>query len=101
MNVFDVGGFISFMALVGSIIIGTAIFVGLHKMFDIVHFGFGAIIGMWCGCCLVAAFIVNIFSGIIGWTLSALWILVKIALVIVVVSSAVKFIYNKIAGKKK
>ncbi|WP_373897748.1 hypothetical protein ACER0A_011120 [Haloimpatiens sp. FM7315] len=101
MNVFDVGGLISFMALVGSIIIGTAIFVGLHKIFDIVHFGFGAIIGMWCVCCLVAAFIVNMLSGIIGWALSTVWLLVKIALVIVVVGSIVKFIYNKISRNKE
>lgn len=100
MNVFDVGGLISFMAIVGAAIIGTAIFIGLHKMFDIIHFGFGAIV-MWFGCFVVGAFIINIFSGVIGWALSTIWLLIKIGLVIGVVGTGATFIYNKVVGNKK
>lgn len=101
MNIFDAGGLISFIGVLGSAIIGTAIFIGVHKIFDIVHFGFGAMAGMWGSCFLIAAFIINIFSGMIWWALSIVWLLVKIGVVIGVVGLGVKFTYNKIAENKE
>lgn len=100
MNVFDVGGLVTAIAVIGSAIIGTAIFVGLHKIFNIIHFGFGAMISMWFVCCVVAAFIINIFSGVIGWILSLIWLLLKIALIIGVISLVIKLLHDKISRIK-
>ena len=58
MNIFDAGGLTSIIAVIVTLIIGTGIFILLHKIFDIIHLGFGAMITMWVGCCIVGAFIV-------------------------------------------
>lgn len=101
MNIFDLGGFISLIALVISVVIGTIIFKLLHKGFHIVHLGFGAVIGMWCGCCIIGAFIVNVFSGILFWSLSAIWILIRIGLLITILGGLVRFIFIKVNGNRE
>lgn len=101
MNVFDAGGLTTFIAVVATIIGGTVIFMLLHKLFDIVHFGFGAMASMWFGCCIVAAFIVNILGGIFGGLFSIIWFLIKVGAIIAILGAIGKFIYNKLNGKKE
>lgn len=101
MNIFDTGGLTTFIAVVVTIIGGTAIFILLHKMFDIVHFGFGAMATMWFFCCVAAAFIVNIFGGLVGGIFSVIWFLIKIGTIIAVIGSIGKWIYNKVKGISK
>jgi len=98
MNIFDVGGLTTFVAVVATIIGGTVIFMLLHKTFDIVHFGFGAMASMWFMCCIVAAFIVNLLGGIVGGVFSVLWLLIKIGIIIAIIGSIVKYIYDKVKG---
>ncbi|WP_238881772.1 hypothetical protein [Clostridium sp. YIM B02551] len=102
MNIFDVGGMTTFIAVVATIIGGTAIFILLHKVFDIVHFGFAAMVGFWFFCCVAAAFIVNLLGGIVGVIFSVIWFLIKVGIIIATVGWIGKFIYNKIKviGKK-
>lgn len=82
------------------IVLGTIIFIAINEIFDIWYFGWKAMIGEWFGCCVVAAFIVNFFGGIIGGLFSVLWFLIKIVLIIALVGSVCMFIYNKIKGDK-
>lgn len=86
MGVIEEGGLTGFLLVIVSGIIGTVIFIFLHKIFDIVHFGFKGIVGMWFSCCLVGALIISIFGEIIGWGLSIIWIIIKIILVVKLVS---------------
>lgn len=101
MNIFDIGGVTTFMAVVATIIGGTAIFILLHKIFDIVHFGFGAMASMWFGCCIVVAFAVNFLGGIVGGLFSAVWFLIKIGAIIAIVSVIGRFIYSKLNTRKE
>ncbi|WP_160669673.1 hypothetical protein [Clostridium sp. C8-1-8] len=96
MNVFDAGGFITFIAVVGAIVGGTVIFILLHKIFDIVHFGFGAMAGMWFTCCIVAAVIINFLGGIVGGVFSIIWFLIKVVAIITILGSIGKRIFNKL-----
>lgn len=93
MNIFDVGGLVTFTAVIITIILGTGIFMGLHKVFDIVHLGFGGMIGMWFGCCIVAAVIVNFLGGLVGGIFSIIWILLKVALIIFLIGFVGRYIY--------
>ena len=96
MNVFDVGGIVSTIALVFTLLIGTGIFIGINTIFECWYFGWGALIGEWL---IVAAFIVNFLSGIVGGLFSVLWFLIKLVVVIGVLGSIVIFIYSKVKGK--
>lgn len=98
MNIFDVGGLTTFVTVVATIIGGTVIFMLLHKIIDIVHLGFGAMASMWFICCIVAAFIVNLLGGICGGVFSVLWFLIKIGIIISIIGSIGKYIYDKIKG---
>lgn len=98
MNIFDAGGLTAFIALVATIIGGTAIFILLHKIFNIVHFGFGAMASMWFGCCIVAVFIVNFLGGIVGGLFSVIWALIKVGAIIAIIGAIGRFIYTKIKG---
>ncbi|WP_238882325.1 hypothetical protein [Clostridium sp. YIM B02551] len=98
MNIFDVGGLTTFVAVVATIVGGTIIFMLLHKVFDIVHFGFGAMASMWFICCIIAAFIVNLFGGIVGGLFSIIWFLIKIGVLIAIIGYIIRFIYTKIKG---
>jgi hypothetical protein len=101
VNIFDAGGLTTFIAVVATIIGGTVIFMLLHKIFNIVHFGFGAMASMWFVCCIVAAFIVNFLGGIVGGLFSVIWFLIKVGAIIAIIGSIGKFIYNKLNGKKE
>ena len=59
----------------------------------------GALIGEWLGCVIVAAFIVNFLSGIVGGLFSVLWFLIKLVVVIGGLGSIAIFIYSKVKGK--
>lgn len=98
MNIFDVGGITTFIAVVATIIGGTAIFMLLHKMFDIVHFGLGAVITFFFFCCVAAAFVVNLIGGLVGGIFSVAWFLVRIGIAIAVIASIGKYIYSKVKG---
>lgn len=98
MNVFDIGGITTFIAVVATIIGGTAIFMLLHKMFDIVHFGFGAMVTFWFFCCIVTAFIVNLFGGLVGGIFTVIWFLIRVGIIIAIIGSIGKWIYNKVKG---
>lgn len=65
MNIFDVGGIVSTIALIFTLLIGTGIFIGINTIFECWYFGWRALIGEWLGCVIVAAFIVNFLSGIV------------------------------------
>ncbi|MPM85918.1 hypothetical protein SDC9_133001 [bioreactor metagenome] len=91
MNIFDAGGVTTFIAVVLTLIGGTFIFLLLHKLFDIIHFGFGAMISMWFICVVVAAFIVNILGGVA-------WFVIKLGAMIAMVVWIGKNIYYKIKG---
>lgn len=101
MNIFDAGGLTTFIAVVATIIGGTVIFMLLHKIFNIVHFGFGAMASMWFICCIVAAFIVNFLGGIVGGIFSVIWFLIKVGAIITIIGAIGKFIYNKLNSKKE
>lgn len=98
MNIFDVGGLTTFIAVVATIIGGTVIFMLLHKIFDIVHFGFGAMATMWFFCCVVTAFIVNFLGGIVGGLFSIIWFLIKVGAIFAIIGAIGNFIYTKIKG---
>ncbi|MFQ7000022.1 MAG: hypothetical protein ACLRRH_01520 [Clostridium sp.] len=100
MNVFDVGGIISFIAVVISAIIGTGLFILLNKLFEIAYFGFKAMIAEWFTCFFIGAFLVNLAFGLISGVVSVLWFLIKIALVIALVGGAGFFIYSKVKERK-
>lgn len=101
MNIFDAGGLTTFIAVIITLVVGTGIFIFLHKIFDIVHFGFGAMITMWVVCCIVGAFIVNFLGGLVGGIFSVIWFLVKLVAGIAIVGSIGMFIYNKLSGTKQ
>lgn len=102
MNVFYVGGIVSFIATVISAIIGTGLFKLLNNLFEIKYLGgFKAIIAEWFSCFFVGAFIVNLVFGLISGVVSVLWFLIKIALIIAVVGGAGYFIYTKVKERKK
>ena len=101
MNIFDAGGLTTLIAVIATIIIGTGIFILLHKIFDIIHFGFGAVVSMWFGCCVAGAFIVNLLGGLVGGVFSVLWFLIKLALVIGIIGSLGYYLYNKFKGEKE
>ena len=101
MNVFDVGGLVSFVAIVMSLIVGIGIYILLNSMFEITHFGIGAVVSFFFGCVIAGAFIVNLIAGIIGGFLSIVWGLIKIVAGIAIVASIGMFIYNKISGNKQ
>lgn len=96
MNIFDAGGLVSFVALVMSVIIGIGIYILLNSMFEIVHFGFGAVISFFLGCVVAGAFIVNWFSGLILGFFSVLWFLIRVGLFI----GGIVFIYLKFKSNK-
>lgn len=97
MNIFDVGGITTAIAVIATIIIGTGIFALINKIFDVWYLGgISGMIGEWFGCCIVSAFIVNWFSGIILGFFSVLWFLIKVGAVI----TGVIFIYQKLKSKK-
>ena len=96
MNIFDAGGITTAIAVIATIIIGTGIFALINTIFEIWYLGFGAMIGEWLVCCVISAFIVNWFSGIILGFFSVLWFLIKVGAVI----AAVIFIYQKFKYKK-
>ena len=100
MNIFDAGGLVAFIAIVASLVLGTGIYMGLRKMFHIVYHGFGAVIGMWFGCFLAAAFIINLAAGLIVGVVSVVWFLIKLGIVLALIGSAGMFIYKKVAGSK-
>ncbi|WP_326512192.1 hypothetical protein [Clostridium intestinale] len=101
MNIFDVGGLTTFIAVVATILGGTVIFMLLHKIFDIIHFGFGAMASMWFVCCIVAAFIVNFLGGIVGGIFSVIWFLIKVGAIIAIIVTIGKFIYGNLNSKKE
>lgn len=101
MNIFDAGGLTTFIAVVATIIGGTVIFMLLHKIFNIIHFGFGAMASMWFVCCIVVAFIVNFLGGILGGLFAGIWFLIKVGAIIAIIGAIGKFIYNKLNGKKE
>lgn len=101
MNIFDAGGMTTFIAVVATLIGGTGIFILLHKVFDIVHFGFGAMVTFWFFCCVVAAFIVNIFGGLVGGIFTVIWLLIRVGIIIAIIGSIGKWIYNKVKGGGK
>ena len=100
MNIFDAGGLTTAVAVIITVILGTAIFVLLHEIFDIIHFGFGAMISMWGGCCVVAAVIVNFFGGIVGGIFSVLWVLIRLALIVGIIGYIGSYLYNRIKENK-
>lgn len=100
MNVFDVGGIVTVVAVVMSFIVGIGIFILLNNWFEIVHWGFGGVVSFFFGCVVAGAFIVNIFAGLLGGFISVVWGLIKIVAVIAILGSGVMFIYNKVSGKK-
>ncbi|MGG7179253.1 hypothetical protein ACQPU1_16910 [Clostridium paraputrificum] len=101
MNIFDAGGLTTFIAVIITLAVGTGIFILLHNIFEIVHFGFGAMITMWVVCCIVGAFIVNFLGGLVGGIFSILWFLIRLALIIGVISYIGYYLYNKLKGKKE
>lgn len=101
MNIFDAGGLTSVIAVIVTLIVGTGIFILIHKIFDIIHFGFGAMITMWVVCCIVGAFIVNFLGGLVGGVFSVLWFLIRLALIIGVIGYIVYYLYNKFKGNKE
>ena len=101
MNIFDAGGLTTFIAVIITLVVGTGIFILLHKIFDIVHFGFGAMITMWVVCCIVGAFIVNLLGGLVGGIFTVIWSLIKVIVGIVVLGAGGMFIYNKVSGNKQ
>ena len=98
MNIFDAGGLTSVIAVIVTLI---GIFILLHKFFEIVHLGFGAMITMWFGCCIVGAFIVNFLGGLVGGVFSVLWFLIRLALMIGVIGYIGYYLYNKFKGSKE
>ncbi|MFR8044382.1 MAG: hypothetical protein ACLU7E_20030 [Clostridium butyricum] len=100
MNVFDVGGIVTAIAVIVTLLIGTGIFIGINTILEIWYFGFGALIGEWFECVIVAAFIVKFLGGIVGGIFSIIWLLIKIGLSISVISYIGMFIYKKIKGNK-
>lgn len=96
MNVFDVGGITTGIAVIATIIIGTGIFALINTIFEIWYLGFGAMVGEWVVCCVVGAFIVNWLSGIILGLFSILWFLIRLGALI----AGIVFIYQKIKSKK-
>ncbi|WP_411169267.1 hypothetical protein ACH36K_01470 [Clostridium sp. MB05] len=101
MNIFDVGGLTTFIAVIITLIIGTVIFIALHKIFDIIHFGLGAIITMWVVCCIVGAFIVNFLGGLVGGFFTVICVLIKLIAGLAILGAGGMFIYNKLSGKPK
>lgn len=101
MNIFDIGGLTTFIAVVATIIGGTIIFILLHKIFDIVHFGFGAMASMWFVCCIVTAFIINLLGGLFGGIFSIIWFLIRLALLVIIIGSIGTYIYGKVKGEKE
>ena len=85
MNIFDAGGLTNVIAVIVTLIIGTGIFILLHKIFEIVHLGFGAMIIMWIGCCIGGAFLVNFLGGLVVGVFSVIWFLIRLALMIGVI----------------
>lgn len=101
MNVFDVGGVVSFVALVISFLLGIGIYVLLNSFFEITHFGFGALIGFFFSCVVAGALIVNFLAGLLGGVISVVWGLLKIIAIIAIIGYLIMFIYNKISGKNQ
>lgn len=101
MNIFDAGGLTTFIAVIITLVVGTGLFILLHKIFDIVHFGFGAMITMWVVWCIVGAFIVNHLGGLVGGIFIVIWSLIKVIVGIVVLGAGGMFIYNKVSGNKQ
>ncbi|SHJ87064.1 hypothetical protein SAMN02745248_01175 [Hathewaya proteolytica DSM 3090] len=101
MNIFDAGGLVSFVALVMSLIVGIGIYMLLNNLFEIKHFGFGALISFFFGCVLAGAFIVNIIAGLLGGFLSVVWGLAKIIAIIAILGYGIILIYNKVTAKKQ
>lgn len=54
-----------FLAILVSIVGGTILFSALHKKFDINHFGFRLMGGIWTGCFIAAFMIFTIIMNII------------------------------------
>lgn len=101
MNIFDVGGLVSFVAVVLSVIVGVGIYMLLNSMFEITHLGFGAVISFFFGCVVAGAFIVNILAGLLGGFISVVWGLAKIIVTIAIIGYGIMFIYNKISGRNQ
>ncbi len=101
MNIFDVGGLTTIIAVMMTLIVGTGIFIAINTIFECWYFGIGAMISEWVVCCIVGAFIVNFLGGLVGGIFSILWFLIKLALIIGIIGYIVHYLYNKFKGSKE
>lgn len=101
MNIFDVGGLTTTIAVIITILVGTGIFIAINTLLEIWYFGIGALITEWVVCCIVGAFIVNFLGGLVGGIFSILWFLIRLALVIGVIGYIGYYLYNKFKGSKE
>lgn len=101
MNIFDVGGLTTTIAVIITILVGTGIFIAINTILEIWYFGIGALITEWVVCCIVGAFIVNFLGGLVGGILSVIWFLIKLVAGIAILGAGGMFIYNKVTGTKQ
>lgn len=84
-----------------TFILGTATFAGVFLKCEITYFGCGGIIAVWGLCILGVGIIVGIIGEVAGGLFSIIWFLIKVGIIITIVGSASKYIYNKMKGNNK
>lgn len=84
-----------------TFILGTVTFAGVFLKCEITYIGCGGIIAVWGLCILGVGIIVSIIGEVAGGLFSIIWFLIKVGIIIIIVSSAGKYIYNKIKGDNK
>lgn len=93
-----------FITIAFGVVVGTMIFIGLHKMFDIYHFGFKGIASMWLGCffaaMLILAIIVKVLGAIFGFIGTLIVFAIKIGAIGLMVYG-LYYGYKKIKGNKE
>lgn len=101
MNIFDVGGITTTIAVIVTLLVGTGIFIAINTIFECWYFGIGAMITEWVVCCIVGAFIVNFLAGLVGGIFSIIWFLIKSVALIGIIGAGGMFIYSKLSGKQE
>lgn len=68
-----------FLLVIGSVVIGSIIFIFFNRIFNIAYFGFKGLFSAWFTCCLVVALILAQVIGFVmehyGWFIAAVVII--------------------------
>lgn len=81
-----------------TLILGTITFAWVFLKCEITYFGCGGIIAVWGLCILGVGIIVGIIGEVAGGLFSIIWFLIKVGIIIAIISSIGKYIYNKVKG---